>query len=176
MVNYRRSQTPGASYFFTVNLFDRSQRYLTDHIDHLRSAFSSVEEDQPFETIAMVVLPDHLHMVMQLPQNNSDYPARWKAIKSRFTRALVKEGVPLSKNSKGEYNLWQRRYWEHQIRNEVDLQRHIDYIHFNPVRHGLVERVAEWPHSSFHRFAKNGVLPIDWGSRYIEDKEGAFGE
>ena len=132
MVQYRRSQTPGGTYFFTVNLRDRLSRHLITYIEELRKAFHDVLQQRPFKTVAIVILPEHLHMVMELPSGDSDYPGRWRAIKSHFTRSLVRKGLPLTKNIKGEYNLWQRRYWEHAIRNELDLQRHVDYIHFNP--------------------------------------------
>ncbi len=176
MVQYRRSQTPGGTYFFTVNLRDRISGQLVTHVDHLRQAFNDVCQQCPFEIIAAVVLPDHLHMIMKLPVDDNDYPGRWRAIKSRFTRALVKDGVDMIRNSKGEYNLWQRRYWEHQIRDEIDLQRHIDYIHFNPVKHGYVKRVVDWPYSSFHRYVKSGVLDENWGGNFMIDEYESYGE
>jgi len=109
MVNYRRIYTPGGSYFFTVTLHDRSASHLTNHIHHLRQAFHNVQQQRPFKIIASVILPEHLHIIMQLPENDSDYPGRWKAIKSLFTRALIQEKVDgLEKNHRGEYNLWQR--------------------------------------------------------------------
>ena len=129
MVQYRRSRTPGATWFFTVNLRNRSSRHLITHIEDLRKAFENTRQRRPFKTLAIVILPDHLHMVMELPSGDSDYPGRWRSIKSHFTRSLVKNGLPLIKNPRGEYNLWQRRYWEHEIRNELDLQRHVNYIH-----------------------------------------------
>lgn len=176
MVQYRRSQTPGGTYFFTVNLRDRSSRHLVTHINHLRKAFRDVRQQRPFEVVAAVVLPEHLHMIMELPAGDSDYPGRWRAIKSLFTRALVKDGVHVTKNYKGEYNLWQRRYWEHQIRDELDLQQHVDYIHFNPVKHGHAERTADWPHSSFHRYVRLDILEEDWGGNFVIDKNDGYGE
>ncbi len=110
MVQYRRSQTPGGTCFFTVNLRDRSSPHLITHIDDLRKAFHSVQQRYPFKTVAIVILPNHLPMVMELPSGDSDYPGRWKVIKSQFTRSLAKKGLSLTKNIKGEYNLWQRRY------------------------------------------------------------------
>ena len=176
MVHYRRSQTPGATYFFTINLRDRSARYLVSHVHHLRKAFREVRHARPFEILAIVVLPDHLHTIIKLPENDNNYPGRWRAIKSHFTHALVKEGVALFKNEKGEYNLWQRRYWEHQIRNENDLQQHVDYIHFNPVKHGHVARVSDWPHSSFHHHVRSGLLAPDWGGDVAMDGNANYGE
>ena len=176
MVNYRRSQTPGGTFFFTVNLRDRSANHLITHIHQLRNCIRSVKQQRPFEIIALVVLPDHLHAVFRLPKNDHDFPGRWKLIKSRFSRALIKEGVVLKKSEKGEINLWQRRYWEHQIRNEADLQTHVDYIHFNPVKPGHVERANDWPHSSFHRFVRLGILDQHWGCPGTGTAGGGFGE
>ncbi len=113
---------------------------------------------------------------MKLPDNDANFPARWKAIKSSFSRALMKEGVGLSKNKKGEINLWQRRYWEHQIRDEMDLQAHVDYIHFNPVKHGYVQHVLDWPYSSFHRYVQSGLLNEEWGYEIGGDEDVGYGE
>lgn len=177
MVNYRRSRIKGGTYFFTVNLYDRSSSHLVTHINHLRQSFHTVQKQRPFEIVASVILPEHLHMIMTLPDDDHNYPERWKAIKSRFTRALVKDDVAgLTKNKKGEYNLWQRRYWEHQIKDETDLQNHVDYIHFNPVKHGHVARVVEWPHSSFHRYVKSGVIESNWGGESRMNGIGGYGE
>ncbi|MCP4255541.1 MAG: transposase [Candidatus Scalindua sp.] len=175
MVQYRRSQTPGGTYFFTVNLRDRTSQYLTTYIDDLRKAFHDVRQRRAFKIVAVCILPEHIHMVMELPSGDSGYPGRWKAIKSQFTRSLVKKGLLLTKNIKGEYNLWQRRYWEHEIRNELDLQKHVDYIHFNPVKHGHVSNVIDWPHSSFHRYVRDGLLEERWGGQVTVDGDG-YGE
>ena len=175
MVQYRRSQTPGGTYFFTVNLRDRSSRYLITYIDDLRKAFQDVLQRRPFKTVAIVILPEHIHMVMELPPGDCDYPGRWRDIKSNFTRSLVKKGLPFTKNNKGEYSLWQRRYWEHEIRNELDLQRHVDYVHFNPVKHCHVKKVMDWPYSSFHRYVRSGVLVQNWGSHHKVEGD-RFGE
>lgn len=117
---------------------------------------------QPFQIGAIVVLPDHLHSVWTLPQGDANYPHRWRLIKGRFARALVESGAPIILNSKGEYDLWQRRFWEHTVRDERDFHAHVDYIHYNPVKHGLVGRVCDWPYSSFHRFVRLGWLSEDW--------------
>ena len=164
MVQYRRNWVPGGCYFFTVSLRNRQSTMLVDHVDALRAAFRHVRHQRPFVIDAMVVLPDHLHAIWTLPPNDADFAGRWQAIKSRFSRTLVKGGVTMTRNAKGEYDLWQRRYWEHTIRDEVDLTRHVDYIHFNPVKHGYVASATEWPFSSFHRYVKAGVLTADWGS------------
>ena len=122
----------------------------------------------------VVVLPEHLHAIWTLPPDDVDYCARWQRIKGRFTRLLVKQGVDLSRNAKGEYDLWQRRYWEHTIRDDIDLQRHVDYIHYHPVKHGFVQRVTDWPYSSFHRYVRDGLLPQDWGG--LDTGADHFGE
>ena len=176
MVEYRRNRIPGGTYFFTVTLADRRSRVLTEHIWQLRETFRRVLRERPFRIEAVVVLPDHLHTLWTLPIGDSDYSARWRAIKSRFTHAVRKCGVPLSPNAKGEYDLWQRRYWEHTIRDEDDLQKHVDYIHYNPVKHGLVTRVVDWPFSSFHRYIRLGQLSSNWGSSVTLPHAGNFGE
>jgi putative transposase len=146
------------------------------HIDRLRRIYSSVQKRYPFETVAICVLPDHLHAIWSLPPGDADFPLRWSVIKSGFTRGLM--GNPqrsASKVNRRERGIWQRRYWEHAIRDDVDLERHVDYIHFNPVKHGHVARVCDWPHSSFHRYVERGVLLLDWGGE-VEIDAGAFGE
>jgi len=173
MVHYRRNRLRGGTFFFTVTLADRRSRLLVEHVDLLREAFRVVRRKYPFQIEAIAVLPDHLHAIWKLPQDDDDYPSRWRAIKSRFTRMLRKRGVPLTPNAKGEYGLWARRYWEHTIRDDNDLQRHADYIHYNPVKHDLVKRVSDWPFSSFHRYIRLGWLSPDWGD---EPSEGDFGE
>ena len=163
MTNYRRSDIAGASYFFTVNLADRSQALLTEHIALLRNAFEYTLELHPFTVDAIVILPDHLHAIWTLPAGDVDFALRWRLIKTVFSRGLPNgEHRSASRQSKGERGIWQRRYWEHLIRDEADFARHVDYIHINPVKHGLVERVADWPNSSFHRYVKAGMLPMDW--------------
>lgn len=111
MVHFRRHFVPGGSYFFTVTLRDRRSQALTDHIGALREAFRAVQLERPFEIIAVVVLPEHLHTVIRLPEGDADYSGRWRAIKGRFSRALVKAGVPLKRDRRGEYDLWCRRFW-----------------------------------------------------------------
>ena len=163
MTNYRRSRIAGASYFFTVNLADRSQTLLTDHIGLLRSAFEYTRERHPFIVDAIVVLPEHIHAIWTLPEGDSDFALRWRLIKTVFSRGLpLGEHRSGSRERKGERGIWQRRYWEHLIRDEADFSRHVDYIHINPVKHGLVPQVAAWPYSSFHRYVQAGILPGDW--------------
>jgi len=169
MVNYRRNLVLGGTYFFTVTLRKRNSRQLVESIDLLRMAFRKTMAAKPFQIDAIVVLPEHLHSIWTLPPNDSDYPGRWKAIKATFTRELEKSGLPVDKRKDKSALIWQRRYWEHTIRDADDLKRHIDYIHFNPVKHGLVERVIDWPYSSFHLYVRQGLLPPDWAGENFED-------
>ena len=163
MVNYRRNYVAGGTYFFTVTLRDRRSSVLVDYIGELRQAFAVMQAKKPAVINAIVILPEHLHTVMTLPDQDSDYPDRWRIVKSAFTRSLKKQGVVLGKDRRGEYNLWQKRYWEHTIRDEDDYRYHIDYVHYNPVKHGLVEQVKDWPHSSFHQYVKCGLYTENWG-------------
>ncbi len=164
MPNYRRIWIPGGAYFFTVAVAERGTSLLTDHIDKLRRAFQTVRQARPFEMTAVVVLPDHLHCLWVLPSGDSDYALRWAGIKAAFSASLpAGESVRRSRRRKRERGLWQRRYWEHLLRDEHDLAAHVDYIHYNPVKHGLVECVSQWPYSSFHRYVRDGRLPVNWG-------------
>ena len=125
-----------------------------------------------FTTHAIVVLPDHLHVIWQLPDGDCNYSQRWRFIKTRFTQELLHQKVPLVKNKRGEYNLWQKRFWEHRIRDDNDMQRHINYIHYNPVKHGYSSKPENWPYSSIHQYIKRGKLPKHWGS----NENSVFGE
>ncbi len=176
MTDYRRNFIPGGCFFFTVNLADRRLRLLTEHVDELRAAFREVRARHNFTINAMVVLPDHLHTVWTLPEGDADFSTRWRQIKSAFSRRLpVGEQLSASRSSRGERGIWQRRYWEHTIRDEDDFARHVDYVHINPVKHGLVRRVRDWPHSSFCRMVELGVYPEDWAGDSAE-LAGNFGE
>ena len=163
MVRYRRNFVPGGTFFFTLALADRRSSVLVEHVQLLRSAFRDVRDRTPFSVDAIVVLPDHLHTMLSLPTGDSDFSGRWKAIKSKFTRGVVASGVAIPRNQRGEYLLWQRRFWEHTIRDEQDFERCANYVHFNPVKHRLVSSPVEWPFSSLHRYIRTGVLPGDWG-------------
>lgn len=174
MVRYRRNFVPGGCYFFTVTLDDRKSSALVDHVKTLRDAFRVTRTERPFAIDAIVILPDHLHVIMTLPENDADFPGRWKRIKSIFTHRLAASGVPISRNHRGEFALWQRRFWEHTVRNETDFERCADYIHFNPVKHGLAASPADWPYSSLHRYIRAGLLPADWGGS--GEITGNFGE
>jgi len=138
--------------------------------------YSSAQKRNPFETIAVCVLPDHLHAIWELPDGDSNFSLRWSLIKSGFSRGLAADtAASPSKLARRERGLWQRRYWEHAIRDDRDLERHVDYIHFNPVKHGYVSKVADWPHSTFHRYVEQGILPADWGGD-VREISGHFGE
>ncbi len=164
MSNYLRARLPGGTYFFTVNLLERRRRLLVDHIADLRAAFRATQAVRPFEVIAIVILPDHLHCVWRLPAGDADNANRWAQIKSGFSRCLPRdERRSLQRIARRERGIWQRRYWEHLIRDDNDLRRHVDYIHFNPVKHGHVSRVIDWPYSSFRRWVADGVNGVEWG-------------
>lgn len=175
MPNYRRERIAGATYFFTVTLADRRSSLLVDEIALLRQVYVKASKRMPFKTVAICVLSDHLHAIWELPEDDRDCSQRWALIKSQFSRALpAMATASASKSRRREKGIWQRRFWEHRIRDEDDLARHVDYIHFNPVKHGLVTQVGDWPYSSFHRYVARGLLPADWGGR--DDDEGKFGE
>ena len=178
MREYIRSDTAGTSYFFTVVLQQRGTRWLTDHVPLLRESIRTVRTRRPFAIDAMVVLPDHLHAVWTLPVDDADFSIRWKLIKRGFTRRLAQANLldasTAQRRGSDERSLWQRRYWEHQIRDHDDFARHVDYIHFNPVKHGFVARAADWPYSSIQRYVRQGLLPADWGM--AEVAEGRYGE
>lgn len=175
MVLYRRNRVPGGTYFFTVTLRNRRLSTLVDRIDDLRESVRYARKKKPFRIDAWVVLPEHIHAVLTLPANTHDYPGRWKLIKSRFTHLLVKAGLPVQKNERGEYDVWQTRYWEHTIRDESDFAHHVDYIHYNPVKHGFTKMVKEWPYSTFHRHVEAGIYPPGWGGGDNE-WDGEYGE
>jgi putative transposase len=166
MRRYLRHRVPGACYFFTVNLAERKNNSrLITHIEALRDAFSKTKQDYPFEINAIVVLPEHLHCLWTLPQDDADFSTRWSLIKARFSRALPRgERISKSREAKGERGIWQRGFYEHYIRDDDDYAKHVDYIHWNPVKHGLVMRASDWPHSSIHRFIREGLLDKDWAA------------
>jgi putative transposase len=175
MPDYRRYRVSGGTYFFTVNLHDRASDTLVVEIGTLRSAVAHVRAETPFNIDAWVVLPDHMHCLWTLPKGDSDYPSRWKAIKKRFSWALpAAEPRSPVHQARAERGIWQRRYWEHTIRDERDYGAHFDYIHFNPVKHGLVETPGQWRFSTFHRALKQGQYPANWQGR--GDQPGTWGE
>jgi putative transposase len=172
MVRYRRNYVGGGTYFLTVTLADRRSSALTEHISALRAAFRLARDQRPFSVDAIVVLPDHMHTILTLPTDDADFSDRLRRIKGHFTRQVKTAGVTVDVRSNGEYVLWQRRFWEHTIRSEDDFERHVDY---NPVKHGHVARVCDWPFSSFHAYVRRGVLPEDWAGN-ADESGGRFGE
>ncbi|MES2536008.1 MAG: transposase [Pseudomonadota bacterium] len=173
MPNYHRAWCPGGTYFFTVNLLQRSDNdLLVRHIDFLRDAVRTVRLAHPFKIHAWVVLPEHMHCVIELPAGDADFALRWRLIKIRFSKSLPdKEWRSATRLRRGERGIWQRRYWEHLIRDDADFAAHMDYVHVNPLRHGLVEREADWRFSTFHYLVAQGVYPLDWAG----EAEGEIG-
>jgi REP-associated tyrosine transposase len=164
MPDYRRVWHPGGTYFFTVNALQRHGNDLfTRHIGLLRDVLRDVRRRHPFTIHGWVVLPEHMHCVIELPLEDSDFALRWRLIKADFSKRLpVNERRSAVRRARGERGIWQRRYWEHLIRDEADFKAHMDYLHFNPVRHGHVTQVADWPYSTFHRLVGAGVYPLNW--------------
>ncbi|MFL6716603.1 MAG: REP-associated tyrosine transposase [Burkholderiaceae bacterium] len=163
MPHYRRLWQAGGTYFFTVTLLQRNTDLLTRHIALLRNAVKSVRRRYPFNIHGWAVLPDHLHCVIELPLEDADFARRWRLIKLVFSKGLpIEEQRSSYRLKRGERGIWQRRYWEHLIRDEHDFQAHRDYVHVNPLKHGLVVRVADWPYSTFHRLVEEDVYPLDW--------------
>ncbi|MGF1525164.1 MAG: transposase [Leptolyngbyaceae cyanobacterium] len=166
-MQYRRATTPGATYFFT--LVTHNRKPLFNHpetVQLLRDAFRTVKQRHPFTIDAIAVLPDHLHCLWTLPPGDANFSTRWRLIKTYFSRHCperYKWQRSLSRLKKQEQAIWQRRFWEHQIRDESDFERHVDYIHYNPVRHGLVATLCDWPYSSFRRYVDRGLYVPEWG-------------
>ena len=170
MSNYRRAPVPGGTFFFTVVTFQR-RPLLTSPGPRavLKQAIIDTRRERPFRIVAQVLLPDHLHTVWELPPGDADFPTRWRLIKTRVTRALRQRGMDVSHPStsrrrRDNHGIWQPRFWEHVVRDEADLARHVDYVHWNPVKHRLADRVADWPWSTFHRYVRLGIYPPDWGA------------
>lgn len=160
MSQYRRLFIPGGSYFFTVVTYDRKPLLCqAPVIQKLRQAFCHVQQKFPFFIEAIVVLPDHLHCIWRLPEGDSDFSKRWQHIKQ-----FVSLNIQTSRNHRREKTVWQRRYWEHALRNEKDWQKHIDYIYYNPVKHGYTTRPLDWPYSSFKKAVVQGWYPSNWGA------------
>jgi putative transposase len=164
MPDYRRAWRAGGTYFFTVTLLRRGgSDLLTRHINVLRAVVAEVRRRHSFCVHGWVVLPDHLHCLIELPSGDADFATRWRLIKTAFSKSLPRsERRSTVRVRRGERGIWQRRYWEHLIRDEADFRRHLDYIHANPLKHGLVSRVADWPYSTFHLYVRRGDLPADW--------------
>jgi len=171
MPNYRRLHQPGATWFFTVTLAQRNNNsLLMDHVDRLREAFRHVRQRHHFTIDAIVVMPDHLHCLWTLPDGDTDNATRWRLLKGHFSRSVIPtEHRSQSRLKRRERGIWPRRFWTHWITDQEDFNRHVDYIHWNPVKHGLVQRATDWPYSSIHRYIARGDYPPDWGF------EGHFG-
>ena len=150
MVAYRRNYIHGATWFFTVNLRNRKSALPTQQVAALRHAIMTVKRQKPFYIDAWVVLPEHLHCIWTLPDNDCDFSGRWRDIKGGFSRTL------------SQNNVWQPRFWEHTIRNQQDYRRHVDYIYINPFKHGWVKQIQDWPFSTFHRDVRRGLYPANW--------------
>jgi putative transposase len=170
MPEYRRFLLAGGTFFFTLVTYDRKPIFINPLVrDLLREIWKKVVQKHPFQTEAICLLPDHIHCIWTLPQDNAKFSLRWSEIKRQFTYRYLNEIKPILEKSasrvkRGEASLWQRRFWEHTIRDEVDLNNHINYIHYNPVKHGLVSNVKDWEFSSFHKYVKLGMYTEDWGS------------
>ena len=168
MSDYHRYFVPGGTYFFTVVTDGRCPLFADPRARRLLgSVFRRGLDRSPLRVLAIVLLPDHLHCLWALPPGDSDYPGRWRWVKGEFTRQWLAIGGSEQPNDsrvrQRRRGVWQRRFWEHTIRDETDLERHADYIHYNPVKHGLVAAPREWPWSSFHRWVQLGHYPPDWG-------------
>lgn len=183
MSEYRRANTKGGSYFFTVVTHCRQKLLLNDDVRvALRVGIEKTRITFPFQINAWVLLPDHLHCIWTLPKGDSDFTKRWGMIKRHVSQHCahlinLEQRPSESKLKRNESNFWQRRYWEHQIRDEIDFKRHVDYIHWNPLKHGLVDQISDWPYSTFHRFVNDGVYLKNWcGSGGTELNDAKFGE
>ena len=170
-MQYRRAYIPGGSYFFTVVTAQRRPLFAERaNIDLLHTAFRQIRQQRPFQIDAIVVLPEHLHCIWSLPAGDADFSTRWRLIKTWFTKHCdPRLRVPqVTTGNRQTSGIWQQRYWEHAIRDEGDYRRHVEYIHYNPVKHGYVARAGDWPYSSFKRHVDAGVYPADWGASAVE--------
>lgn len=169
MSRYRRAHAAGACHFFTVVTYRRRAILCDDEVRRaLREAVLLARKQRPFSIDSWVLLPDHLHCIWTLPSGDVDYSSRWSIIKRKASILCSEnykhtEWLTPSRQKHRESTLWQRRFWEHRIRDETDFMRHADYIHYNPVKHGWCNQVSEWPYSTFHRYVARGVYPEDWG-------------
>jgi putative transposase len=178
MPEYVRLRAEGATYFFTAVTHER-RPFLAEPLARqcLRAAWREMRARYPFELVALCLIPDHLHTIWTLPEGDTDYTSRWRFLKTRFSRLYRLEGGAegprsASRSTRHERGFWQRRYWEHKIRDDEDLRRHFNYIHYNPVKHTLVEWPEEWPWSTYHRYARMGWYDTGWGGLPVEDIKG----
>jgi putative transposase len=166
-MNYRRPKINGGTFFFTLVTYERRKLFSEQrNINLLRKVIQEIKQVHPFKMQAYVLLPDHFHCIWTLPDDDDDFSTRWRLIKSYFTRSCVlpeKYKPTLTRKSKGEQCVWQRRFWEHAIRNDSDFENHAAYIHFNPVKHGYVTDPKDWQQSSIHYYIEKGIYPGNWG-------------
>lgn len=173
MSEYIRSYTQGATYFFTLVSYNRRDIFCNeDFLQAFKNSIKQIQQQYHFEIIAWVQLPDHLHCIWKMPENDANYSMRWSQIKRLTTQACPQYQLSLnelshSKAKRHERGVWQRRFFEHQIKDEADLIKHMDYLHYNPIKHGLVTRVLDWPYSSFHRCVRQGFYAEDWSGGSI---------
>lgn len=169
MADYRRWHVAGGTFFFTVVMHSRVPLFVDEAARKiLGEQLRACQEKWPFEINAIVLLPEHLHAIWTLPPGDAAYPRRWAWIKKEFTKAWLASGgveqqVSAARLERGDRGVWQPRYWEHTIEDEQDFDRHFDYVHWNPVKHGHVACPRDWPASSFHRWVQAGVYERDWG-------------
>lgn len=177
MSQYIRSYTNGATYFFTLVSYNRRRIFCEDDfLQAFKKSIKQVQQQYPFEIIAWVQLPDHLHCIWKMPENDANYSMRWSQIKRLTTQACPRYHLPIddlsrSKVKRKERGIWQRRFYEHEIKDEADFIKYMDYLHYNPFKHGLVGKVSEWPYSSFHRYVKQGLYMEDWGNNSMDFTE-----
>ena len=182
MSNYRRANTNGGTYFFTVVTYRRQGFLCNNNVrEALRDGIRYVQTTHPFIIDGWVLLPDHLHCIWTLPPNDANFGLRWAMIKRYVTKQCAadlqrNDWMSASKRKRNESTLWQRRFWEHQIRDDRDYEKHMDYLHYNPVKHGLVKNVKDWRHSTFHRYHRNGVYDENWGGDDVMVMDEEFGE
>lgn len=181
MPNYRRANVKGGTYFFTVATFRRLPILTEAPVRMaLREAIEKTRISHPFQIDAWVLLPDHLHCIWTLPEGDADFSMRWSKIKRHVSQQCCdtfgSKETSDSRSKRHESGIWQRRFWEHQIRDDNDFERHVDYVHWNPVKHGLAARASDWPYSTFHRFARNGVYSLNWGLGHVHIPDMAAGE
>jgi putative transposase len=168
MPRYIRAQQPGGTFFFTVVTHRRRKLfYEINNRMILNKVIMEVQSTYPFNIEAWVLLPEHLHCIWTLPEGDTDFSKRWGLIKAKFSKELKGQRTP---------PVWQNRFWEHLIRDDRDLQKHLDYIHYNPVKHGLVESPKDWPSSTFQRYLKEGFYPANWGVGVSFQSTDKFGE
>ncbi len=182
MSEYRRAKTEGGTYFFTVVSYRRRNILCDGPIRAaLKSAIQDVRSIHPFHIDAWVLLPDHLHCIWTMPVNDADFSLRWAMIKRSVSKQCGglfhrQDWMSRSKSRRKESTIWQRRFWEHQIQDDEDYRRHMDYLHYNPVKHGYVAMANDWVYSSFHRYVAKGVYPGGWGGMVGDSEETGFGE